>query len=79
MHETAGLRNFVGSNPRQKKTRTPAGLAIASIAIAEDAIIATGNVGHFGQIHQSFPIPGIYNPFKAEWSIPPANDDGCGV
>jgi predicted nucleic acid-binding protein len=76
MHETPSLRNFVVADPRQRKSKTPADLAIAAIAIAEDAIIVTGNDGHFEQIHEVFPLPGIYNPFKATWVIQPTRDDG---
>jgi toxin FitB len=77
MHETASLRNFVVADPRQRKNRTPADLAIAAIAIAEGAIIATGNHDHFEQIHEMFPLPGLYNPFKATWVVQPTQDDGC--
>jgi predicted nucleic acid-binding protein len=64
MHETASLRNFIIADPRQMNHKTPADLAIASIAIVEGAIIATGNAAHFEQIHEAFPLPGLYNPFK---------------
>ncbi len=75
MHETANLRNFLIADPRQKNTKTPADLAIASIAISEGAIVATGNVAHFEQIHEAYPLPGIYNPFKRKWVVRPTRDD----
>jgi hypothetical protein len=31
--------------------------------------VATGNQAHFGEIHASFPLPGLYNPFKHIWSV----------
>lgn len=79
MHETASLRNFLAVDPRQKKRKTPADLLIASIAIAEDAIIATGNSSHFEQIHEEFPLPGLYNPFKGEWVVQPTRGGGYTV
>jgi predicted nucleic acid-binding protein len=71
MHEAPRLRNFVVPDPRQKRKRTAADLAIAAIAIAEGATIATGNQAHFEEIHESFPLPGLYNPFKDIWSVTP--------
>jgi hypothetical protein len=71
MHETASLRNFIIADPRQRSRKTPADLMIASIAIVEGAIIATGNETHFAQIHDAFPLPGLYNPFKDEWVLRP--------
>jgi len=76
MHETASLRNFLIADPRKKNHKTPADLAIASIAIVECAIVATGNATHFEQIHEAFPLPGLYNPFKDKWIVRPARDDG---
>nr|WP_294509654.1 hypothetical protein [uncultured Rhodopila sp.] len=71
MHEAPRLRNFVASDPKQKKPKTPADLAFAAIAIAEGATVATGNHAHFDEIHASFPLPGRYNPFKDIWSVTP--------
>jgi len=72
MHEAPRLRNFVVPDPKQKKLKTPADLAIAAIAVAEGAIVATGNQAHFEEIHASFPLRGLYNPFKDVWSVTPA-------
>jgi toxin FitB len=71
MHETAALRNFILPDPRQKKRKSPADLAIAAIAIAENATVSTGNQRHFEQIHALFPLPGLYNPFTGQWSVAP--------
>jgi hypothetical protein len=79
MHETSSLRNFLIANPRQKIHKTPADLAIASIAIVEGGIIATGNAAHFEQIHATFALSGLYDPFKGEWVVRPGRDDGCTV
>lgn len=69
MHEAPRLRNFVVPAPKQKSKKTPADLAIAAIAIAQGATVATGNQAHFEDIHASFPLPGLYNPFKDLWSV----------
>jgi hypothetical protein len=66
------LRNFVVAVPKQKSKKTPTDLAIAAIAVAEGATVATGNQAHFEDIHASFPLPGLYNPFEDLWSIPSA-------
>lgn len=75
MHETASLRTFLIADRRQKSYKTPADLAIASIAIVEGAMSATGNTAHFEQIHATFPLPGLYNPFKGAWVVRPTRDD----
>ncbi len=72
MHETPALRNFVMPDPKQKKSKTAGDLAIAAIAISGGATIATGNVGHFQDIHAHFPLPGLFDPFTATWVINPA-------
>jgi hypothetical protein len=41
-------------------------------------MIATGNSAHFEQIHEVFPLPGLYNPFNGHWVIRPTRDDGYG-
>ena len=72
MHETAALRSFVVSDPKQKQPKTAADLAIAAITITEGAILATGNHRHFEAIDAHFPLPGLYNPFEDSWSRKPA-------
>jgi predicted nucleic acid-binding protein len=67
MPETPALRSFVVPDPRQKRPKTAADLAIAAIAVTRDAVVATGNSAHFEMIDAAFPLPGIYNPFKNEW------------
>lgn len=71
MHETPRLRDFLVSDPRQKHPKTPADLAIAAIAIAGNAVVATGNTAHFARIAEVFPLPGVYDPFKRAWVIRP--------
>ncbi len=69
MYETPRLRNFVMRDANQKTTKSPGDLAVAAIAIDEGAVIATRNVGHFEEIHRSFALPGIYDPFADRWIL----------
>jgi predicted nucleic acid-binding protein len=71
MNETPALRNFLGQDPTTKKTKTGADLAIASIAIAHNAVVATGNGSDFLVINQHFHLPGLYDPFDGKWLIEP--------
>jgi predicted nucleic acid-binding protein len=47
MYETPALRNFVRSDPQQKSPKSPGDLAVAAIAIANTAAVATRNVAHY--------------------------------
>lgn len=71
MYETPGLRHFVIIDPAASDPATGADLAIAAIAIATTSTVATGNVRHFLQINQFFPLPGLFNPFDQTWHIGP--------
>src|SRR5579859_2300520 len=51
MNETPALRNFLVRDPAAKNTRTGADLAIASIAIAHNAVVTTGHCSDFLAIH----------------------------
>jgi toxin FitB len=72
MNETPALRNFLVPDPEAKKTKTGADLAIASIAIAHRAVVATGNCSDFLFIHGHFPLPGLYDPFQGKWHVKPS-------
>ena len=72
MTETPALRNFLVHDPATKKTKTGADLAIASIAIAHKAVVATGNCSDFLFIHGHFPLPGLYDPFQGKWVVKPS-------
>lgn len=72
MSETPALRNFLVQDPATQKTKTGADLAIAAIAIAHNAVVATGNASDFQMIHQHFRLPGLYDPFHSVWLIEPA-------
>lgn len=69
MSETPALRNFIVHPPGAKNTKTGADLAIASMAIAQRAIVATANSDDFLLIHKDFPLPGLYNPFLDKWIV----------
>jgi predicted nucleic acid-binding protein len=71
MYETPGLRHFVITDPRAKEQATGADLSIAAIAIATGGFVASGNTRHFCQINDSFPLPGLFNPFDQTWPITP--------
>lgn len=51
--------------------KTAGDLAIAAIAIVEDAVIATRNHTHFEEIGACFPLPGLYNLFEDHWRREP--------
>lgn len=71
MNETPALRNFLLQDPATQKSKTGADLAIASIAIAHNAVVVTGNGSDFLLINRHFPLPGLYDPFNAKWLIEP--------
>ncbi|UEM25249.1 PIN domain-containing protein (plasmid) [Skermanella mucosa] len=71
MHETPELRNFLAGPKGARKAKTGADLAIAAIAITQGAVVATGNVADFLEIHALFPLPGLYNPLTGIWHVTP--------
>jgi predicted nucleic acid-binding protein len=74
MNETPQLRNFILHDPGAKTTKTGADLAIASIAIAHNAVVATGNGSDFLVINRHFQLPGLYDPFDGKWLVKPPRD-----
>lgn len=71
MQETPALRNFLISEPGAKKAKTGADLAIAAIAIARGAVVATSNKSDFLTINRHFKLPGLFNPLAGRWLIQP--------
>ena len=71
MYETPALRHFVITDPNAREQATGADLAIAAIAIAHAASIATRNVRHFLQINACFPLPGLFDPVAQAWHVRP--------
>ena len=71
MYETPSLRHFIVTDPTAKDAATGADLAIAAIAIAAGGVVATSNVGHFLEVHNAFPLPGLFNPVDSQWHVSP--------
>ena len=65
------LRVFIANDPRSRKVRSGADLAIAACAIARGMILASRNISDFLQIHGYFPLPGLFNPFDSSWAVQP--------
>ncbi len=72
MYATPALRTFFTTSSTARQAKTGADLAIAAIAISNEAIVATNNVVDFQSIHAYFALPGLFNPFTGEWHIPAA-------
>lgn len=69
MWETPALRNFVVTAPAARHPAKPSDLMIAATAIVHGANVVTGNIRHFRQVHDKFPLPGLYDPFNAASAI----------
>lgn len=69
MYETPELRNFLVHPSGARKSKTGADLAIAAIAIAHGAVIATNNDRDYLAIDRHFPLPGLFNPLTETWRI----------
>lgn len=63
MWATPALNNFIANDPRSRKVRSGADLAIAATAIAHDLVVATANTADFLAIGALFPLPGLIDPF----------------
>jgi toxin FitB len=74
MYAIPALKSFFTSSPRARQAKTGADLAIAAIAIARQAVVATSNVADFCVIHRHFALPGLLNLLTGEWHVPPAGD-----
>jgi toxin FitB len=72
MYETPTLRHFITTDPNARDQATGSDLAIAAIAITAGYAVATANTRHFLQIHQAFPLTGLFNPFEQTWHVEPA-------
>lgn len=71
MWATPSLRFFIANDPRSRKVRSGADLAIAACAIARGMTLASRNVADFLRIHSDFPLPGLFDPFEAAWAVRP--------
>ena len=66
------LRDFLVSDPRSRKIKNGADLAIAAASITREMAIVTRNIDDFLRIHALFPLAGLFNPFDLVWAVEPA-------
>src|SRR5258706_10712149 len=71
MYAMPPLKRFLVTSPAARQAKTGADLAIAAIAISQQAVVVTNNVADFLAIQRHFPLPGLLNPFTCEWLVPP--------
>jgi predicted nucleic acid-binding protein len=69
MWAAPALRDFLVSDPRSRRIKNGADLAIAAASIAREMVIATRNTADFLRVHALFPLPGLFNPFDAVWAV----------
>jgi predicted nucleic acid-binding protein len=69
MWATPALRDFLVSDPRSRKIKNGADLAIAAVSIARQMVIVTRNIDDFLRIHALFALPGLFNPFDTVWAV----------
>jgi predicted nucleic acid-binding protein len=69
MWATPALNNFIANDPRSRKVKSGADLAIAATAMAQYLVVVTGNVDNFLLISKAFPLPGLFNPFNGHWAV----------
>jgi predicted nucleic acid-binding protein len=69
MWTTPSLNNFIANDPRSRRIKSGADLAIAATAIAGQMVVVTGNVNDFLVINATFPLPGLFNPIDRQWAV----------
>ncbi|MCW0234740.1 MAG: hypothetical protein OJJ21_14165 [Ferrovibrio sp.] len=74
MRETPALRNFVFTGPKAGKLALGNDLRIAAIAICHRATVVSGNIRHFLEVHERFPLPGLFDVFRGIWAVEPGQD-----
>lgn len=74
MTSVPALRNLWTVQRNQKIGRMSHDLMIAAIAIAHRMPILTDNIIDFMEIHDRFPLPGIYHPMHSRWYVRPQFD-----
>ena len=72
MWATPSLDNFIRNDPRGKKRKSGADLAVTACAIAQGMAIVTEDNDYL-QIHAAFPLPGLFSPFKGTWHVAPGD------
>ena len=76
MFAAPSLRNFLLPQPRSPKLKFGADLIIAAMAIVHRAVIVSFNVDDYRQIHDHFPLPGLFHPGRNAWIIDPSDQPG---
>jgi toxin FitB len=69
MWAAPALRDFLASDPRSRKVKNGADLAIAATSIAREMVVVTRNIADLLRIHAAFPLHGLFNPFDAIWAV----------
>ena len=72
MFADPALRNFLLPNPGSPKPKFGGDIIIAAMAIVYQAAIVSFNVDDYLQIHQRYPLPGLFHPGRREWVLKPA-------
>lgn len=65
------LKNIWVPDSRMKAPRLGLDLMIAAQSIAHSIPLATLNIRDFRQIHQFYPLPGLFDPARMVWDVEP--------
>lgn len=69
MQEHPALRHFARTQPDQRRPSNSGDLWLAAIAVETGAAVATRNIDDFRRIHAVEALPGLYEPWRAEWIV----------
>jgi predicted nucleic acid-binding protein len=73
MFAAPALRNFLLPQPRSTKLKFGGDVIVAAMAIVHRATIVSFDVDDYRQIHDHFPLPGLFHPGRNEWVIEPTD------
>ena len=73
MFAAPALRNFLLPQPRSTKLKFGGDVIVAAMAIVHRATIVSFNIDDYRQIHDHFPLPGLFHPGRNEWVIEPTD------
>ncbi len=65
------LKNFIFPDPKSKRPKSGIDLMNTAIAITGGYVIASRDTSDLLQIHNLYPLPGLYNPFSDTWAVTP--------
>jgi len=74
MTSTQSLRSMWTVQRGAKQNRLGHDLLVASVAIAHEVPILTGNARDYLRVDELFPLPGVYNPLRREWHVKPCRE-----